>query len=468
MDDKPNKPGADWEAMVPYWNQVGTILEGAHAMREAGELYLPRFPNESQADYSFRRKSAKFTNVFRDILEGLASKPFAKELDIEEGAPARFDAIVEDIDGRGNHLQVFAAETFFSGIGFAIDWILVDYTKSGGAQTVAEEVAIGARPYWVHVPAKCVIDVQSEIMQGRERLSLVKIMESDKRLRIFRRQMVGKEGAEKTPVVSWEVLEENDNGEWIRADGGILTLPEIPMVPFVTGRRKGAKWQFLPPMRDAADLQVELYQQESGLKHIKTLTCFPMLAGNGVTPDMTAAGAPKPVPVGPQAVLYAPMDSNGNHGEWKWITTEADVLRFLAEDVDTTIKQLREMGRQPLTAQSGNLTKITTAVAAAKGNSAVQMWALGLKDALELALKYTAMWLNESAEPTVSIHTDFGISAMEEQAPGLLIEARKNGDISGTTLRAELKRYGVLGAEFDEDAERAALLADVINEVDQP
>lgn len=462
-EEKPNAPSADWEAMAPYWDQVDTIIKGAAAMREAGERYLPRFPNESAVDYQFRLKSAKFTNVFRDIVEGLASKPFAQELALKDGAPERFEDIAEDIDGRGNNLHVFAAEMFFNGINRAIDWILVDYSRSTGGQTVAEERAAGVRPYWVHVPATAVIDVRSEVVQGREQLSRVRILETPGRVRQFNRVRVDSGDY----AVTFQVFEEDDNGDWTQVDQGALTLPEIPMVPFVTGRRIGSKWRFYPPMRDAADLQVELYQEETALKYIKTMSAFPMLAGNGVTPPTRGDGTPLPVPVGPMSVLYAPPGGDGSHGEWKFIAPPAELLRFLGDDIEKTIRQLRELGRQPLTAQSGNLTKITTAVAAAKGNSAVQMWALGLKDALEQALKYTAMWLNESVEPEVKIFTEFGVDALESVAPELLIKARQNGDISGATLRAELKRYGLLSAEFDEDAERAILLNDTLVGLDQ-
>ena len=459
LEFDPSKPSADWEAMQPYWAQVDTIIEGAEAMRQAGEPYLPSFPNETPKDYEFRRKSAKFTNVYRDIIEGLASKPFAQELGLADGSSGSIQEIAEDIDGRGNNLHTFAAECFFAGINRAIDWILVDYTKSdGSAKTKEEESQAGVRPYWVHVPASSVIDIQSEVIQGREQLTLVKILENPKRVRQFER-MQG--------VVAWTVFEEADDKGWEATDEGTITLAEIPMVPFVTGRRKGTKWQFHPPMRDAADLQVELYQAETGLKHIKTLTCFPMLAGNGVTPEVVG-DKPVPVPVGPGAVLYAPMGSDGRHGEWKWITTDAPVLSFLADDIEATIKQMRELGRQPLTAQSGNLTKITSAVASAKGNSAVQMWALGLKDALEQALKYTAMWLNDSSEPEVKIHTDFGIDAVAEIAPQILLDAVNNGHITQQTFRAELKRYTILSPEFDEEEEALALRDDLIEGEEEP
>lgn len=105
------------------------------------------------------------------------------------------------------------------------------------------------------------------------------------------------------------------------------------------------------------------------------------------------------VPVGPKSVLFAPPAGDGTHGEWDFIEPSAASLTFLAKDVEATEKQLRELGRQPLTAQTGNLTVVTTDFAAQKGNSAIQAWCLNLKDALEEALRLTCLWLGDSSKP---------------------------------------------------------------------
>lgn len=445
METKPNTTSQDWEAMIPYWEKVSDIVEGRDAIVRGSTRYLPKFPNETQTDYKFRLETAKYTNVYRDILEGLSQKPFAHELVLaNDSTPERLASLIEDIDGRGNHLHVFAAETFFNGINKAIDWILVDYARAEGLRTVEDERRAGVRPYWVHIPAEKVIWVESEIIQGREQFTKIKILEEKGRVKTFEREAGN---------VTWMIEEEDSEGLWSVVEDGTITIGVIPMVPFITGRRKGKHWQFYPPMKDAADLQIELYQQETALKHIKTLTCFPMLAGNGVSPDVDGAGNPKPVPVGPQGVLYAPPDGTGSHGEWKWIITEADTLRFLAEDVKTTAKELREIGRQPLTSQSGNLTVIATAFAAAKGNSAVQAWAFQLKDALENAFKLTAMWLGMEYEPEVRVFTDFGIEDQDDKAPEHLLRMRENKDISQVTLWEEFKRRGILSPEFTSQRE---------------
>jgi hypothetical protein len=112
--DNPMTPSGDYQAMVAFWDMVEAILGGAETMRALSALtrsysvpgpkqpvaqlrdlnrgastfpqspYLPAFPNESHADYEMRRKHAPFTNIYDDIADNLASKPFSKELQLDE------------------------------------------------------------------------------------------------------------------------------------------------------------------------------------------------------------------------------------------------------------------------------------------------------------------------------------------------------------------------------------------------
>src|SRR5215471_20279337 len=106
-EPKPDNPSSDYTAMADYWTMVETILAGTAAIRRAKEKYLPKFPAESDNDYDCRARYAKFTNIYRDIVENLAAKPFAKELAlVEKSSSQAIKTLAEDIDGRGNNLHV--------------------------------------------------------------------------------------------------------------------------------------------------------------------------------------------------------------------------------------------------------------------------------------------------------------------------------------------------------------------------
>lgn len=471
----PDAVSSDYAAMLPYWEMVETILDGADAMKEAGEDYLPKFPNETTEDYEYRRENAKFTNIYADIATNLASKPFAEEVKLDDQAGPKFEALAEDIDGRGNNLHVFAASTFFEGINNAVAWIMVEFTRAipnpdGTRLSIAQEKAQGLRPYWVNVPAKRLLAVYTDVVGGQEIIVHARIREdltrrsgydevSVERVRVLNREPIVDAFNRVTAYApaTFEVFERLSDGKggsaWTSVDAGAITIGVIPLVPFITGRRKGGSWRFVPPLRDAAHLQVEHYQQETALKSIKELTAFPMLAGNGVQPAIVD-GKPAMVPVGPRSVLYAPPSGgdNNSHGEWAFIEPSSESLRFLAEDVKNTEQQLRELGRQPLTAQTG-ITVVSAAFASQKASSAIQAWALGLKDALEQGMVLTAAWLNETTAPTVSVFTDFALDAADDKGPTVLTEARKNGDLSRVTYWEELQRRNILSADFDPEEE---------------
>jgi hypothetical protein len=474
----PESTSSDYDAMCAYWDMVSAILGGTPTMRLSGQAYLPKFTNESQKDYDIRLKNAKFTNLFGDILGTLASKPFEQEVTVDK-ADAVHD-LIEDIDGQGNHLQVFAGRAFYDGVANALDWCLVDYTKGipQGA-TVAKEKEMGARPYWVHVPAKSLLAIYSENVAGKETIVHARIREDvkerdgygetvKKRVRVLNRDVVVDAEGNVTGALAatWELFEKQvsvgDVAErWVSISTGAYSIGIIPLVPFVTGRRYGSSWVVKPPLADAAFLQIEHYQQESGLKHKNDLNNFSMLAGQGVSPPLDEQGKPIQVPAGPQTVLYAPPDGNGNSGEWQWLSVEVEGLKFSLDYIKSIEGQLRELGRQPLTAQSGNITTITAAFAGDKAHTVIEAWALNFKDFLENCLKITAMWRKTTIEPVVQINTDFSLSLKEDTGVESLDAAQERNAISWETWFMEMKRRGIIGPNVDKDEERKRILDEI-------
>lgn len=464
------KRAPDSAAMLDYWDQVDCIVEGLKAVRNAGQVYLPKFVDEEQADYDFRLSMTKFTNVYRDTIEGLANKPFEEEITLIEDdkkgkAPEEIIAFCEDVDGSGNNLTMFGAQTFFNGINSAIDWIFVDYPTVDREKIKTQRDAknAGIRPFWTHVLGRNVLEARVNMIEGNETLVYVRIFEpgDPDHVRVFERV---------NGVVTWKLYrkvtqpKQGSKSQFELIAGGVVSIGVIPLVPFYTGRRDGRTFKFFPMMRDAADLQIELYQQESGLKYAKTLTAYAMLAANGISPPMEADGkTPKKLRAGPGRILYSKPDGNGNIGSWAFIEPSATSLKFLADDIKETILQLRELGRQPLTAQSGNLTTITTMVAASKARSAIAACALNLKNTLENALVLTAKWQNLSGEydPEVNVYTEFDSFDDNGKDVEQLGKARDRGDLSRETYLSELKRRKVLSPEFDYEQEEERLLEEI-------
>ena len=194
-----DKPSADALAMQPYWSLVGDIVTGADAMRANARRYLPQLPHESEANWNYRKSVAKFTNIYRDILEGLASKPFSVPVLVEEkGLPPQIEEFCNNVDGADNDLTVYASNYFFNGINDAVDWIFVDYPDvepaldgagNPRARSVAEEKALGLKPFWSRIVAANVLEVRSKVVGGVEEIQYFRVLEpgADRRVRIMYR-----------------------------------------------------------------------------------------------------------------------------------------------------------------------------------------------------------------------------------------------------------------------------------------
>lgn len=481
----PDNPSADYVAMLPTWEKVAAFDGGVEKMRKVASKYLPKFELEDDGDYKVRTNSSPFTNVYEDIASSLASKPFSREVQFED--PDKVDEafldLYEDIDGRGNNLHAFAEVSFREGLDYAIDWILVDYTKlpplsPGRARSVAEEQALGARPYWVRVSAMNVKAVYSDMINGKEVLTYFRYYEPvtvrsgfeevlSERYREYSRDAIidtrSGQVINYTPAV-WRVLEKkkDEKGQfyWEQIETGDVTIGIIPFVPFVISKRRGNGWSFKHPLQPLIDMQVDAFQQESNLRNMELLTCFPMLTANGVAPPQdpnALPGAPqKPpkVPVGPKSVLWAPPPPGGGPvGSWAFIEPNGESYKNLDGKLQTTWRNMREIGMQPLA--ESNVTVITSANVSVKAKSALQAWAYRFKDTLEQAMVITALWLGKSAEeaPGVDVYTDFGVDLQSGEEVANLLKANEQKQLSGETLRAEMKRRNILSGNFDEAEE---------------
>jgi hypothetical protein len=467
---------SDFEHMARYWQKVDDLMGGLDAMRQARTRYIKRFPVESDEDYEFRISNAKLTNVYRDVVDNLAQRPFSKTVKIEDGSNEYLEAFSEDVDGRGSSLHSFASTVFFSAISDAMSWIFVDYTPDvPSGSTVEEERELGARPWWVHIPALDMLDVRTRFFGGREQVVYARWREdrtevdpdthremSVCRVRILSRPRTG--GTDLRPEFGrplyevWELGREDSS--WRRVqDPQEITLDYIPLVPLRLGRRIGSSWRLHPPMQGAVDLQISVYCQETHLENVKVAAAFPMLAGNGVQPEIGTDGRPVPIKVGPGRVLYAPPNVEGQSGRWETLEPSATTMTFLASDIKDTIRELRELGRQPLTAQSGNLTVVTTQFAADKGNAAIQEWALEARECLEHALDITLDWVGQSGgDFNLEFDLEFDLSHDSSEAFGDVVRLRETRDISRDTVLREARRRSILGPDFNAEEDLEKLL----------
>ncbi|TGU44647.1 DUF4055 domain-containing protein [Mesorhizobium sp. M2D.F.Ca.ET.145.01.1.1] len=460
QDATVDKPSAAYEAMLPAWTLISDIVAGAAAVRAKGELYLPKYEDETRQEYERRKKSAPWRPEFVDVLRSLASKPFGKDVALDEKTSQRIKDLAEDIDARGNSLTAFARSAFREGIADGLHGILVDFPSMSSVMTLADEKASGVRPYWLHVCADDIIALYTDIIDGVEKVTHVRIKEC-----VIVRDGFGEREVNRVRVLfldalnkpQWQLWEQQnatntvEKPKYVMIGEGPITLDAIPLVLFWTGERKGEHF-VIPPLLDLADMQIELYRAQSRLDEILTFAGSPMLAANGFTlPEGQS------VAVGPKRIMVAPPGMEGGNTSWSFIQPAAGNIKEVRDHVQSVIDDIRRLGMQPLTPKSGTPTATGQSIEAAKAHSAVQAWALDLQDALEQAFVYTAQWLKEDSAIEVTVDVDFSIEPYAPAPLQTLQAARAAKDITIETYWAGLRRFDVLPADFDADAEAVAL-----------
>lgn len=462
------------DLMLPRWDKIDTLLEGTQAMRNAGTAYLPQHPEESDPAYDERRRTAVLFNMTELTLDALVGRPFSDPVKLSEDMPAEIQEMAEtDMDLQGNNLAVFLREWFREGLAKSFCHVLVEFPRLpdeeelGRARTMADDRREGVRPYWVLVRPENVIFAHADIIDGREVLRHVRIqeivMEQDgfrevavDQIRQFDAGMELEDGTFiPTAVTIWRKKEKKDD-EWEVHEQFELGVPFIPLVTFYADR--DAMMMGKPPLLDLADLNIRHWQSYADQIHVLTVTRFPILAVSGGTDSEKTV-------IGPNFVLENPDPA----GRWYYVEHSGAAIAAGRDEMKDLEVQMDRYGTQFLRKRPSVETATARAMDSAEATSPLQDMTVRFMDAVQTALKFTAVWLRLDDGGTVIISTEFGPEDALTQDITALRDARKERDLSREQSLIELMRRGILRDDFDIkenqrqlDEESASALADMV------
>lgn len=460
----PSRTSSEYEAMREEWETIHDIMQGLRYVRRRSS-YLPQYRKESNEQYSRRSGCAPWRPEFNDILTGLSSRPFNKEILFKGTAPdeiigvlnpetnERAGGLVDNIDGRGNSLTVFARVAFTDAMANGYHAILVDFPSMEPTANIAQEREAGARPYWVNIPARNIIALYTDFVNGKEVIEHVRIKES-----IIRRDGYKETVVEQVRVLEpghWELWERADVGQMVRVAEGPLNRngdTSVPLVLFFTGRREGTI-MVRPPLADLAMMQIELYQALSRQEEILTFAGSPMLAANGM--ELPKDG--QVIDVGPKTVLFAPPGGEGGRPYWAFIQPDAANIVEVRASVKAIQDDMRRLGMQPLMDKTAGATATGQLIGSTKANVALKAWAIMFNDAIEQAFVFTAEWMGIQATIETEVSTDFSVQPYAQFPLQSLAAARVSGDLSRQSYLDGLRRFEVLPQDFDYSAEEALI-----------
>lgn len=424
----PSMPSAAYTRMSGKWELPRALMGGTPAMRMLAYKFLPRHPAESGRHWHARLQRSVLRNFFRRTVQSLTGKVFARPLQFGQDVPPRLQALMEDVDLTGRNLHVFARDVFEDALVHGLSHILVDYPRVAPGQTLADERALGARPYAVHVKAEQVIGWRLDDSGGQPRLTQLRLRETA----VEGDGAFGEHSVERIRVLepgTWTLWQQSPDGDWAVIDSGESSLADIPLVTVYTGRIGMLEAE--PPLDDLAWLNLEHWQVRSDQRNALNVTSFPILAAAGWTKDdgQVEFGPNKFLTTADPAGKFYYVESGGAH------------LAAGRAELEALEDSMRLFGLQFETRATPTATG--RRIDAAEGAAPLQAWALGLADAVEQMLVYFARW--EGLEDGGSVSLGGDLVPLEAAELEALVHARASGDLGRDAFLGELKRRGVLG-----------------------
>ena len=448
VSESPFVRSLDVIAMMPDWGVMAAVTRGTNYIRDLSETYLPQEPREDEDAYRTRVDRSVLSPYTSRLIETAAGAILRKPIQID-GDPY-WQALANDIDGLGSNINEYALRALVSSLTYGHSAILVDYPAAAGARNLAEERAMGRRPYFVHVDAPQIWGWRKET--GTNRLLQVRIHDYDVRpLNEF-----GEEQVEEMRVIypgKYDLYTLGQDVVEFSATGG-YSLDEIPLVPIYSNRRGLLVSQ--PPLLDIANLNITHYQRQADLIHALHIAAMPTLVLEGWD-DTTGSST--------MGVNYAIAMQPGNKAYY----VQADATSFDAQmnELESLASQMSTLGvtklfGQKFVAESAEAKRIDQA----QSNSVLSILSQELESCLNQAFAFAARYVGLEP-PTIVVDRDFDYYRLIGQDVAVLAQLNEMGKISNTTLLEVLRRGEILPDTIDVEGEVAAAAADKAS-TDQP
>ena len=433
--------------MMPDWSVMAAVTNGTNYLRDMSETYLPQEPREDDEAYETRVDRSVLSPYTSRLIETAAGAILRKPIHIE-GDPYWLQ-LAQNIDGLGSNINEYARRALVSSLTYGHSAILVDYPAASEARNLAEERAMGRRPYFVHVDAPQIWGWRKE--SGTNRLLQVRIHDYDVRpLNEF-----GEEQVEEMRVIypgRYDLYTLGQELVEFTATGG-YSLTEIPLVPIYSNRRGLLVSQ--PPLLDIANLNITHYQRQADLIHALHIAAMPTLVLEGW--DDTTGSAT-------MGVNYAIAMQPGNKAYY----VQADATSFDAQmnELQSLEQQMSTLGvtklfGQKFVAESAEAKRIDQA----QGNSVLSIISQELESALNQAFAFAAQYVGMEP-PEITIDRDFDYYRLIGQDVSVLAQLNQMGKISDAMLLEILRRGEVLpdNINIEDEVEAAGKPATAITE----
>lgn len=441
---------------------IDDLLGGTLSMRAAGQKYLFKMPLENKDAYENRLNRSTLYPALSETLAQMCGRVFYSPINVSNVDKKIVEDILPDVDTEGNALDVFASQWFYAALAYGVSFVLVDYTKTGEAKTKADEKALGARPYLVHIKPQNVLGIKYERINGNKVMTQFRYKEfvteedgefSTKVVEQINVHEIGRvrkykpqsDGNGKSSFVEIENIE-------VKANGVPLTF--IPIVPFIT-KKTGHFALGEPPLMELANLNVKHWQSQSDQDNLLNTARVPLLVRIGVTDDST-------VKIG-NSVVDLPAGA-----DLRYVEHTGSAIAAGQKSLNELEAQMRVAGAKLLEKADMAMTESQARDEQNKEISALRLYANRFEDALDLALEYVGLWLGIESKDVGKVEISGNIDGNLDPNASMdsVIKLQSAGIISKQTTFEEAKRRGLISDTVNWEDEQARTDGEGLNNGD--
>ena len=437
-------PNTAYVNMEPHWLLIEALLQGTYGIRKGHRKYLPQEPRELDEAYDNRLMRSTLAPYYVRLERMLAGMLTRKPVRLEDVS----DVVTEqlfDVDLQGNDLNVWTYETARKCIRYGHVGVLVDAPKAGE----------NGRPYWVAVTPRDILGWRSEVKDGKQQLTQLRLMEEI----TVPDGLYGEKQVQQVRVLTpgaFEIHQKDKKGDFVLIDEGRTSLSEIPFA--VAYSNRVGVLESRPPLSDIAELNLKAYQVQSDLDNQLHISAVPMLAIYGFPQSAEEISA------GPGEAMALPESARAEYIEPGGNSYNAQFQRL-----DQIAGQINELGLaavlgQKLSAETAEAKKIDRS----QGDSTMMVIAQQMQDLIDNCLSFHAQYMQQSQVGSSFINRDFLAQRLEPQEIQSLLQLYTAGTITQETLLNQLSAGEVLGDEFDVEEEIEATQTGGLIEMQQP
>lgn len=427
-----NDPNTAWVNMEPHWGLIETLLGGTYKIRKGHRKFLPQEPRELDEAYDNRLQRSVLAPYYVRLERMLAGMLTRKPVRLDDVSDVIREQLF-DVDLQGNDLQTWLFSTARQCIRYGHVGVLVDAPAAGQ----------NGRPYWVSYTPRDILGWRSELKDGKQELTQLRLMEKI----VVPDGLYGEKQVEQVRVLTpgaFEIHQKDQKGDFVVIDEGRTSLSEIPFSVAYSNRM--GLLESIPPLADIAELNLQHYQVQSDLSNQLHISAVPMLALFGFP------AAAEEISAGPGEALALPEGASAQYIEPAGNSYEAQFRRL-----EQIAAQINELGLAAvLGAKLVGETAEAKRIDRSQGDSTMMVVAQQMQDMIDNCLRFHAEYMQESNAGSSLVNRDFMGTRLEPQEIQALLQLYTAGTITQETLLLQLEAGEVLGDDFDVENELEA------------